>query len=104
MTPVYNAAYFIAKFEAIPEELWFSGDYRHPENPDCRCVRGHCGEGFGAYSPELDTLLKLGRAFFRSTSVECVCLVNDGDHDSYQQPTPKKRVLAWLRDAQEAGL
>lgn len=96
--PVYDAAYFIAKFEAIPEEKWTTGNYSDYSG-DCLCALGHCGETARRETPEANALRKLARE-----SRACPAAINDGEHPLYKQPTPKQRVLAWLRDAQKAGL
>jgi len=40
--PVYDANYFIVKFEAIPEGQWHTGDYVNKDDPRCLCALGHC--------------------------------------------------------------
>ncbi len=94
----YNAAYFIAKFEAIPEEKWCSGYY---SEDDKMCALGHCGaENHASERPEYFAL----KALARKIGPDSAITVNDGYSETYDQPTPKGRILAWLRDAQEDGL
>lgn len=95
----YNADYFIAKFEAIPDEFWYVGNYCSKEDSDRRCALGHCGEIDGTPTLETRALDCIAEKFPIS-----VARVNDGKEDKYQQPTPKARILAFLRDAKEAGL
>lgn len=92
----YNAAYFIAKFEAIPEELWATA--RLSEGGKC-CALGHCGcrdednewpvEGV-ALSRLMYDAIDIGPA-----------TINDGCSRRFSQPTPKQRILAALREIQE---
>ena len=85
----FTVDYFIAKFEAIPEEQWCSGDYSNSHGQ--HCAAGHCGEGrFTGVTPEsqgLEAILHHRTAY-----------INDGDGSDYKQPTPKQRILAALRD------
>lgn len=109
----YDAAYFIAKFEAIPEELWFSqGHYRSDENEQCCCALGHCGMTDASSDrldshPEAMALTRISERIHAERFSPSVVAINDGTPSGlrkYPQPTPKQRVLAWLRDAKEAGL
>ncbi len=86
MTP-YNRDYFIAKFEAIPDEKWTTGVFVHGDR--C-CALGHCGPNIGYYTPE---------AFALSSMLgHQASFINDGFDSRYLQPTPKQRILAALRD------
>lgn len=90
----YDAAYFIAKFEAIPDEKWNIGSLKSDDGSRA-CAIGHCDSQSGeAYKlarlfPEAENSHLCGAAF-----------INDGFHPAYQQPTPKARILAALRDLQ----
>lgn len=89
--PVYGKAYFIAKFEAIPEERWTEcGQYMDHEGR-C-CARGHLGES-NTNTP--DSSRALTRLF---KGHGYVTAINDGRDSKYQQPTPRARMLAALRD------
>lgn len=85
----YDVDYFIAKFEAIPEDLWMAGDFT--DGVRC-CAFGHCGEkGWTNPLTQESTCL--------SSLLEGeVARINDGNDDKYPQPTPKQRILAALRD------
>lgn len=92
--PVYDAAYFIRKFEAIPDDQWCLVQY--VDDRGRRCAFGHCGVedddpagsmSRGGEGRALDTLLG-GLAH----------LINDGVYSAYKQPHPKARILAALRD------
>jgi hypothetical protein len=87
----YDVDYFIAKFEAIPEERWCEGTY--DDLTGRHCALGHCGIRFEAgksSNPEGDALVKL-------TATEAVN-INDGHDGRYEQPTPKQRIIAALLD------
>lgn len=85
----YDVDYFIAKFEAIPEEKWGIGKYENESGQ--MCAYGHCGclSGFNM-TEEGNHLINLSEFSFVS--------INDGKNNSYQQTTPKQRVLAALYD------
>jgi hypothetical protein len=87
----YDKAYFIAKFEAIPEDKWTTRHYRNDEG-QC-CAVGHCLPLTGTQSQEKSDFLILGHRSYLNF-IE----INDGRHSRYQQPTPKQRVLAALKD------
>lgn len=98
----YTKEYFIAKFEAIPEELWASGSSGHEDGKKCAvllCDGVNGGSQFPGMRPEGDALHAL---FPHSYADETVCnsitRINDGRNPRYQQPTPKARVIAALRD------
>lgn len=92
-TPTYNAAYFIAKFSAIPDELWCTKIYSEGEK---HCTLGHLGiTNTVGMTDEYKALLNL--------ELGGAATITDGDNPRYPQPTPKQRILAALRDAQEAG-
>jgi hypothetical protein len=90
---MYNVNYFIKKFEAIPEGRWTKGDYIDEEG--CMCALGHCGyRGSDSHifrisdeGAALNSLLK-----YRTPGI------NDGSDERYDQPTPKQRILAALKD------
>lgn len=98
--PVYDAAYFIAKFESIPEEQWCRGMFIRGNQ--C-CAYGHAGKK-GSYddTPESIALRRIDDT--KDPVGSGLVGVNDGQSLHYNQPTPKQRVLAWLRDAKGAGL
>ncbi len=88
---VYDKAHFIAKFEAIHEDFWCAG--RFEDDDGAKCARGHCGATvFRMHTPENDALYDLFPGILSPQ------FINDGLDKRYQQPTPKQRVLAALRD------
>lgn len=92
---MYTIEYFIKKFETIPEEEWFVGDYTNPVNSKQRCVFGHCGcNKKGMFMPNDETNALVNLTDYK----EKLTLINDGKIDKYLQPTPKQRVLACLND------
>lgn len=86
----HDADYFIAKFEAIPEEQWCTGRLR--DNSGRCCASGHCGRDDPLVPTEESTALAI---VLRRWDVPGI---NDGDYAQYPQPTPKQRILAALRD------
>lgn len=90
----YDVDFFIAKFEAIPEERWTMGTYH--DGPKS-CVLGHCGGVNGnAFGAEPEALRDL---FAEITAHPAV--VNDNEDDRFPQETPKARVLAALHTIKE---
>ena len=88
----YDKSYFIAKFEAIPEQNWCA-DGTYTNGPNRFCAFGHCFATIGVrFSEEADALRLL------MIPVGNVADINDGLYDKYQQPTPKQRILAALKD------
>ena len=83
----YDAAYFIAKFEGIPEERWCTNVFR--SHGGRRCALGHCQESRTGRTDESIALANL---------LTDTAEINDGKDPRYQQPTPKQRVLAALKD------
>ena len=98
----YTVDYFINKFEAIPEEKWFSGSY-HNVTMERFCALGHCGmrRSMGAMicagNDETNSLDFLFKIISKDGDTH-VAKVNDGQDDRYPQPTPKQRILAALYD------
>lgn len=101
-----NAQYFIDKFEAIPEEKWT--EFVQIDNHGKRCALGHFlpseyrntkdwingGYNCGAQTVEGKALTKIfGDAY-------TIASINNGQYPRYNQPTPKQRILAALRDEQ----
>ncbi len=82
----YDVDYFIAKFEAIPEELWCVDAYTKGRK---HCARGFCGETSDKETREGIALEKL---------IRWPAMINDGGRSNYKQPTPKQRILAALYD------
>lgn len=108
-TTTYNAAHFIAKFEAIPDEKWCTQEYY---NGNASCALGHCGiirDENGDHETAEATCLRglmfsyLERAGRNERDIS-IPRVNDGLTSEYKQETPKGRIMAFLKDAQEAGL
>lgn len=96
MEPVYDVDYFIRKFEAIPEDNWWIGEY-NDEDGNRFCAYGHCGlrsKSLNRQNKEADALY----ALFCSDVKSIVADINDGKDIRYLQPTPKQRILAALYD------
>lgn len=92
----YDVDYFIKKFEAIPDREWCIKYYYNDKNQFC--ALGFCGEGLGG---ETDESLALKKIFINHRSDLSPGNVNDGLVKLYQQPTPRARILAALRDAKK---
>lgn len=103
-TETMDTTFFIAKFEAIPDELWITEKYsdKDEDGEKTACALGHCAE----YSATSFALIKVFEPDFRfrNQSESRIANINDGLDPDYPQPTPKARVLAALRDAQAKGL
>lgn len=110
---MYNADYFITKFEAIPDEKWAAGTLRNDRGG--RCALGLCGlddlyqidntnwpEELEAWPEEARALSLLFMKEFESQGVylnpfEAVYRVNDS-YSSRWGDTPKKRILNFLNE------
>lgn len=87
-SPESTLADFIAFYEAIPDERWYSGGwFSDPTDASCKCALGHL-------SADSDSHWRL----VELTRPGNVVQVNDGENPRYPQPTPKARVLEFLRD------
>lgn len=94
-TPIYNRDYFIAKFEAIPDDQFTIGAYVHR---GARCAAGHC---MTLDSPpgELGALCALFPPAFKGDNFDSgVVRINDRQDERYQVLGAKNRILAALRD------
>src|SRR6478736_1430645 len=101
----YNREYFIAKFEAIPEEKWTTGECCNAFG-QC-CALGHCGmhklpDALEEYTEEAQALMGLLSPLVNPTDpVKSVYIVNDRNAIAYPQlrdilqgtHIPKDRVL-----------
>lgn len=89
----FTVDYFISKFEAIPDRKWTVKSYRGLFS---RCALGHCGEEMFKYTEESSAL----RALFEANDL-FVTIINDGNSATFNQKTPKQRILAALRSIKE---
>jgi hypothetical protein len=83
--------YFIKKFNRINDNLWTTTKYKNKEK---LCALGHCGE-IKSRKPTNESLVL--DHLFNKHGLR-VSLINDGKCSKYDQDTPKKRILAALRD------
>lgn len=103
----YDKAYFIAKFEAIPDAAWTTHEFLSVDKSK-RCALGHCGDDEWWLDPwinfpgEVKALLRLFFPTFNPFRADEAMIgieqINNGEHPRYPQPTPKARILAALRD------
>lgn len=102
---MYTVDYFIKKFEAIPESKIIS--FNQFDGHGNHCALGWCNLSNRTPTkadPEADALIGLFAAVPSPTNPGweeygwSVADINNGDNTEYQQPTPKQRILAALRD------
>lgn len=102
---------------AIPDDQWCSGVYANDDGQ--RCAQGHVchrsseidemGYPVLKGSDAILALRELFQPLSQNAFLQTVGQVNNGDHPSYQQPTPRARILAALddlialRDAKQAA-
>lgn len=105
MQKIYDADYFIKKFESIPEEKW--NDFvQYDEETKTRCAFGHCGwkipKGDVVNGDQTFEGRKLTELFnsvgFEVGSKNWITDVNNGFSPDYKQETPRQRMLAVLND------
>lgn len=115
---MYTVDYFIAKFQAIPENKFIS--YDQGRNQPEHCALGWCKNILGQYgcattvreyplsfSPEavaLNSLLiesdiRIEGCVYPANvkSGYIIAQINNGGHPQFQQPTEKQRILAALQ-------
>lgn len=98
----YSVDHFINKFEKIPEDGWYVGEFSNIDKTKF-CALGHCGyKECAAKNDEGRGLEELFNQI-HITSTDSgfhfsIPIVNDGFAEEYQQPTPKQRILAALYD------
>lgn len=84
----YDVYYFIKFFAAIPDERWCVAQATDAEGRNCALMHTEKA-GLGGL---------VGRLFKEQGSGYRVARINDGLDPRYPQSTPKRRVLAALRD------
>lgn len=92
----YDVDYFIKKFEVIPDELWYIGDFQNIDGSK-HCAMGHCGRG----SEIANALCFLGMDYgisFPSVNDATYenCASDENDSKFWNLDTPKQRVLSAL--------
>lgn len=90
MTAEFGIDYFLAKFEAIPEEHWTVGDY---EIDGLCCAVGHCGRRCHADTIEACALDELFYKYCGHNAAN----INDSVDEIPKHETPKERILAALQ-------
>jgi hypothetical protein len=101
----YDVAFFIEKFEKIPEYKWTVNEF---ERDGKCCAQGHCGVDLfncceifmASSSKDLPESWKEGYYLLKvfEKAPLPVWEINNKKSDVYPQPTPKQRVLAALYD------
>ena len=87
----YDKNYFIAKFEAIPEDKWCTHTYGKDGH---HCALGHCGDSIYVTTSEADSLDKLLQ--YKTAFINDGELLDSIDYSNYGD-TPKQRILTALR-------
>lgn len=101
----YTVDYFIAKFEAIPEEQWCMLNLENTCGQ--KCALGHLGNASpSALNAESVALVEILRPFHKGTlcqDSDIVTHINDFDFGYWAAlgETPKQRILAALRMAKQ---
>lgn len=96
MSNKYTATFFIDKFKKIPEDKWITSNFE--DGHGNFCALGHLGESNDNGSTFQSEALE--RLFGTKLGLE-VPQVNDSPYHGYSYETPKKRILAALRDIQK---
>lgn len=116
----YDIDYFIAKFEIIPDRLIIRSKFSASNG--AHCANGWCGitttenvteegEALALLTRDLSVTFKedycitrwRGRPVTQGTRyANKMAAVNNGYTIEYQQPTPKARILAALRDIKKS--
>jgi hypothetical protein len=81
-------------FAGIPEERWTTGQYCETrDGVECRCAMYHLIHDFGRD--------KAGQMSLWLAGEHGILIIdtNDGDHERFQQPTPRARILAAIDEA-----
>lgn len=100
---IFDVDYFIAKFDAIPENLWTIKKY--VDDKGCMCALGHCGARVNESIQKVtEESLALNLLFTDVINVNVVS-VNDRIINVFGG-TPKKRILnalVTIKALQEVG-
>lgn len=103
---VYDVDFFIQKFSDIPENMWCVMS-RFKSHTGQRCALGWCYDSdIDALRSELGYQNAQDKALYKifETIKEYPAAVNNGLVESYQQPTPRLRILAALNDIKNKQL
>jgi hypothetical protein len=86
----------INHMEGTSEESWCMDVVKTKDGQNC--FYGHLFD-MGSNQDEANDLWNWFEAAYATTYM--VFPVNDGQHSQYQQPTPKQRILAYLKDLRD---
>ena len=107
---MYNAQYFIDMLSDIPDNKWCTKKYVKNEGTDAQqcCFYGHLGVRSGSRMNEtkrLEDLLSMLKIYRDNVGfVRSLSSINDGESMTYNQKTPKERMIAFFTDMKAAGL
>uniref|UniRef100_UPI003A9509E9 hypothetical protein n=1 Tax=Salmonella enterica TaxID=28901 RepID=UPI003A9509E9 len=87
---------FIPYLEQTAEEEWCV-DVVRTEDGKANCLFGHLSN-FCCHSKNDDVMPDFDWFESRISTTFMVYAVNDGENHDYQQPTPKQRGIAYMRD------
>lgn len=100
----YSVDYFINKFQSIPDDNWTIYSLRNVNNPDCRCVLGHCdvtteNGGNYIYTEESWALYKIFKNLVPTLHKNPYLVSTVNDYKIEWGLTPKERILNVLNKA-----
>ena len=99
--PEKDLDYYIKKLEGVPEENWITGQLWTPEGKGC--VQGWLGAR-GLDEDSMTITYEMPEellSFLALVEGKNIPGINNGYKNcGYTQPTPKQRILAYLRDLQ----
>lgn len=93
----YDVDYFLNKFDTIPDDEWYTGNFVNSFNPKQKCALGHCGGGkFYRVQTGYATVesLALSRLLWLPLEIYAPG-VNDGEYPDLGD-TPKERIMTAL--------
>lgn len=92
---MYNIDYFIAKFEAIPEEKWTVNTFSGEEGK--RCALGHCGEDEVSRTEESNALCRIA-------DYNMLIMINDDTTNRIGYGRhPKYRIVNYLKSLKRSS-
>lgn len=107
---IHNIQFYIDKFEETPDDGWTTGRYIEGNRKDvfgwlgCYEEVKESGGKVEVFTSAADSLVRMfnGNGEFGS-GWELITAICDGRHVSYEQDTPKERIIAALNDLKEGA-